>query len=92
MLLILSVGWWLVRSASGRCWGIPNRRNGLTTTHELLLALETALGSGKRSALRSDQGVLDRPNLFDREDRFLRYGTWNRFLPCLEHFVHLCAS
>lgn len=80
-------------SSSCRGSGCFSTGCGLAATEELLLPLEAVLVGGEGYVPRSNQGVLDRPDLLNREDRLCRDGARHRFLPSLEHLVHLspCA-
>lgn len=77
--------WWLVSSAHRRCRRISGRRAGRTPSHEMGLEF----GLLHVGIAGSQQSVLNGSNQFKWEDRFLGDGPGYRFLPCLQHFVHL---
>lgn len=79
--------------SGGRRSGCVTAGNGCPATEELLLALVACLVGGKGGIPRSHQGVLNWPDLLEREDRLCRDRAGHRFFPCLEHLVHLpsCA-
>ena len=73
---------------AGRWCGRLSAGCGLAATHELLLPLVATLVGGKGGIPGSHQGVLNRPDLLEREDGLCRDGTRHGLLPCLEHLVH----
>jgi hypothetical protein len=77
----------LVWPAGRWCGRLPTGC-GLAAAHELLLPLIATLVRGKGGVPCSHQGVLDRPNLLEREDGLCRDGAWHGLLPRLEHLVH----
>ncbi len=79
----------LVCPAGRRGGRLAGGGRGLAAAHELLLPLVAILVGGKGGVAGAHQGVLDGPHVFEREDGLGRDGARHRFLPRLEHLVHL---
>lgn len=90
LVLLLLLRGRLVWPAGGR-GGRLAAGGGLAAAHELLLRLEVCILAGRKRVAGPHQRVLDRSDELGGEDGLRRDGAGHRFLPSLEHLVHLAA-